>query len=360
MTRRVFNFNPGPATLPFEVIRQASQAVLEYDGQGMSLIEMSHRSKQYDKINAEAEADMKKIMGLGDDYRVLFMGGGASLQFSMVPMNFLRQGQTADYVNTGAWASKAIKEAKKEGSVNVAASSEDRQFAYIPKTFNFTKDASYVHVTSNNTIYGTEWQTYPETNGVPLIVDMSSDILSRKLDYSKFDLIYAGAQKNLGPAGVTIIIAKKDFIDSANDNLPTMLSYKTHAAKNSLFNTPPVFPVYVVGLVLKWILEKGGLDAIEKINTEKAKLLYDMIDANIDFYSPNVDKDGRSKMNVTFRLVNRDLEAKFVEEAKAQDLIGLKGHRDAGGIRASLYNALPLEGVKKLTEFMEQFKKDNK
>ena len=360
MTRRVYNFNAGPATLPYEVLEEASKAVLEYDNQGMSLLEMSHRSKQYDKINAEAEADMKKIMGLGDDYRVMFMGGGASLQFTMVAMNFLHKGKTADYVNTGEWASRAIKEAKKIGNVNVAASSEDRTFAYIPKQLNLTKDAAYVHVTSNNTIYGTEWHEFPETNGVPLITDMSSDMLSRKLDFTKFDLIYAGAQKNLGPAGVTIAVAKQSFIDTAEDALPITLMYKTQAAKNSLYNTPPVFPIYTVGLVLKWIIAQGGLEKIEENNKKKADLLYSALDANTDFYSPNVDKDSRSRMNVTFRLVNRDLEPKFIEEAKAIDLCGLKGHRSAGGIRASLYNAFPYEGVVKLVEFMETFKKNNK
>lgn len=359
MTRRVFNFNAGPATLPFEVIKKASEAVLEYDNQGMSLLEMSHRSKQYDKINAEAEEDMKKLMGLGDDYKVMFMGGGASLQFTMVPMNFLHEGKTADYVVTGEWATRASKEAKKQGNVNIAASSEDRTFAYIPKTLNLTKDAAYLHLTSNNTIYGTAINEYPETDA-PIVVDMSSDILSKKLDFSKFSLIYAGAQKNLGPAGVTIAIGKKDFIESGKEGLPITLSYKTHAAKSSLYNTPPVFAVYTVGLVLKWILEQGGVEAVEKVNRQKAELLYGMLDANTDFYTPNVDKDSRSLMNVTFRLVNRDLEAQFVEEAKAADLVGLKGHRSAGGIRASLYNALPLEGVKKLVEFMDTFKKNNK
>lgn len=359
MSKRVFNFNPGPATLPFSVIQNASQAVLEYDNQGMSLIEMSHRSKQYEKINAEAEADMKAIMGLDDNYRVLFMGGGASLQFSMIPMNFLTEGKTADYINTGEWATRAIKEAKKIGNINVVASSEDRKFAYIPKNVSFTKDAAYAHITTNNTIYGTQWQYIPEVGDVPLVADMSSDILSKRIDFKKFSLIYAGAQKNLGPSGVTVAVIKKDLLNGIPENLPITLNYKTHEKNNSLYNTPPVFPVYVVGQVLKWILEQGGLEAIEKVNRAKADLLYGTLDSLNDFYSPNVDKDSRSWMNITFRLKNEELEAKFISEAKENDLIGLKGHRSAGGIRASTYNALPLEGVERLVDFMKKFKQSN-
>ncbi len=359
MSRRVFNFNPGPATLPHSVIQKASQAVLEYDNQGMSLIEMSHRSKQYEKINAEAEEDMKKIMGLSDDYKVMFMGGGASLQFSMVPMNFLAAGKTADYINTGEWATRAIKEAKKVGNVNVAASSEDKNFSYIPKDLSLTKDAAYVHITTNNTIYGTQWQSIPETGNIPLIADMSSDILCKTMDYSKFSLIYAGAQKNLGPSGATVLVLKKGMLERIPENLPTILNYKTHEKNSSLYNTPPVFPVYVVGLVLKWILEQGGLAEIEKVNRKKADLIYNALDSMSDFYKPNVAKDSRSWMNVTFRLATEELEAKFVSEAKELDLVGLKGHRAAGGIRASIYNALPLEGVEKLTEFMKAFKSKN-
>ena len=359
MSKRVFNFNPGPATLPFSVIQNASQAVLEYDNQGMSLIEMSHRSKQYEKINAEAEDDMKKIMGLGDDYKVIFMGGGASLQFTMIPMNMLTEGKTADYINTGEWSTRAIKEAKKVGNVNVAASSEDRNFAYIPKNLALTPDSAYVHITTNNTIFGTQWQHIPEVGNAPLFADMSSDILSTRLDFKKFSLIYAGAQKNLGPAGVTIVVIKKDLLGRIPENLPITLNYKTHEKNSSLYNTPPVFSVYVVGQVLKWILEQGGLEAVEKVNRAKADLLYGTLDSLNDFYSPNVDKDSRSWMNVTFRLKNEELEAKFIAEAKENDLIGLKGHRSAGGVRASTYNALPLEGVEKLVDFMKKFKQNN-
>ncbi len=359
MAKRVFNFNPGPATLPYSVINLASAAVLEYDNQGMSLIEMSHRSKQYEKINAEAEADLKSLMGLSDDYQVLFMGGGASLQFHMIPLNFLTEGKTADYINTGEWSTRAVKEAKKIGNVNLAASSEDKKFSYIPKEYTLSKDAAYFHYTTNNTIYGTQWQSIPECGDTPLISDMSSDILSKRMDFSKFSLIYAGAQKNLGPAGVTVVVIKKSMLDKIGDTLPTLLNYKTHAKNNSLYNTPPVFSVYVVGQVLKWIINEGGLEKIEEINRKKADLLYGTLDELNGFYSPNVAKDSRSWMNITFRLQTEELEAKFLEEAKKHDLIGLKGHRSAGGIRASLYNALPLEGVEKLVEFMKNFKNNN-
>lgn len=360
--KRVFNFSAGPAILPVEVLKKASEAMLEYDNQGMALIEMSHRSKQYDKINEEAEADMKKIMGLGDDYKVMFMGGGASLQFSMVPMNFLKEGMTADYINTGVWAGKAVIEAKKVGNINVIASSEDRKFSYIPKDIKCTEGAAYLHYTTNNTIYGTEYHFIPEVGNIPLVSDMSSDMLSREMDYSKFSLIYAGAQKNLGPAGVTIIVAKKSFIETAKDasELPVIMSYKTHCEKSSLYNTPPVFAIYTVGLVLKWILAQGGLPAIEKANIKKSDYLYKYLDENTDFYTPTVDKDSRSRMNVTFRIVNHDLEPKFIEEAKAFGLVGMKGHRSTGGLRTSIYNAFPYEGVVKLVEFMEEFKKNNK
>ena len=359
--KRVYNFSAGPATLPEEVLKKASEAILEYDNLGFSLIEMSHRSKPYDKINEEAEADMKKIMGLGDDYQVLFMGGGASLQFSMVPMNFLKEGMTADYINTGVWAGKAVIEAKKEGNINVIASSEDRKFCYVPKDIKCTEGAAFLHYTTNNTIYGTEYQFIPDVK-VPLVADMSSDMLSRKMDFSKYSLIYAGAQKNLGPAGATIIVVKKSFLETAKDEkeLPVMLSYKAHAAKKSIYNTPPVFPIFTVGLVLKWILAQGGLEEIEKANIKKSDYLYKYLDENTDFYSPTVDKDSRSRMNVTFRLVNHDLEPKFIEEAKEVGLVGMKGHRSTGGLRTSIYNAFPYEGVVKLVEFMEDFKKNNK
>ncbi|MDQ7825500.1 MAG: 3-phosphoserine/phosphohydroxythreonine transaminase [Candidatus Eremiobacteraeota bacterium] len=359
MSKRVYNFNPGPATLPYPVLEKAAKSVLEFEDQGMSILEMSHRSKQYEKVNSQAEADIKALMGLSEDYRVLFMGGGASLQFAMIPLNLLREGMVADYINTGEWSTRAIKEAQKIGKVNVAASSEDRKFTYIPKTFNFTKGATYVHMTTNNTIYGTQWHTIPEVGDTPLFADMSSDILSQTMDFNKFSLIYAGAQKNLGPAGVTIIILKKSLLEKCSEKIPLLLSYKTHEKNNSLYNTPPVFSVYVVGLVLEWIKEQGGLKKIEEINRKKQELLYHTLDEMSDFYKPNVDKDSRSWMNVTFRLPSEELEVKFADEAKKTGLHGLKGHRSAGGMRASLYNALPLEGVEKLTEFMKTFAKTN-
>jgi phosphoserine aminotransferase len=359
MAKRVFNFNPGPAILPVPVLEQASKSVLEFGDKGMSLLEMSHRSKDYEKINEETEADLKSLMGLGDEYKVIFVGGGASTQFTMIPTNFLREGTVADYVFTGEWAKRAIKEAKMIGTVNVAASSEDRKFAYIPKQFNLTKDAAYVHITTNNTIYGTQWHFIPEVGDVPLFADMSSDILSHEMDFTKFSFIYAGAQKNLGAAGVTVVILKKSLLEKTRENIPTMLNYKTHVDNNSLYNTPPVFSVYVVHLVLKWLKEQGGLKAMHAHNKKKADLLYTALDEHSDFYKPNVDKDSRSWMNITFRLPNEDLEKKFAEEAKKEGLEGLKGHRSAGGMRASLYNAFPYEGVEKLVEFMKSFKTAN-
>jgi phosphoserine aminotransferase len=364
MAKRVFNFNPGPAVLPVPVLEQASKSVIEYQDQGMSLLEMSHRHKLYEKINEQAETNLKELMGLGkDDYKVIFMGGGASSQFTILPMNLLPQGTTADYINTGTWATNAIKEAKKlgQGQVNVAASSEDKKFNYIPRSFNFTHNAAYVHMTTNNTIYGSQYHFLPDVGSVPLFADMSSDILSCQMDYKKFGLVYAGAQKNLGPAGVTIVIIRKDILDKCAeaDIIPTMFAYKTHAKNNSLYNTPPVFPVYVVGLVLEWIKEQGGLKAIETINKKKGDLVYTTMDTHSDFYKPYVAKEDRSYMNITFRLPSEDLENKFAEEAKAQGMVGLKGHRSVGGMRASIYNAFPYEGVEKLAEFMTTFAKTN-
>jgi phosphoserine aminotransferase len=360
MAKRVYNFNPGPAVLPYPVLEEASKSVLEYADQGMSLLEMSHRSKPYEAINEEAEKDLKEFMGLTAGYRVIFVGGGASSQFAAVPMNLLGPGMVADYINTGTWATKAIEEARKlGGQVNVAASSEDRKFAYIPKSYKLTKGAAYVHMTTNNTIYGTQWQHIPEVGDVPLIADMSSDILSKKMDFNKFSLIYAGAQKNLGAAGVTVVILKESLLEKAIDTIPTMIKYKTHVKNNSLYNTPPVFSVYIVYLVLKWIKKEGGLEAIEKINKKKADLLYGALDEMSEFYHPVVDKDSRSWMNVTFLLPTPELEDKFAKEAKEQGLVGLKGHRSVGGMRASIYNAFPYEGVEKLVDFMKTFSKTN-
>ncbi len=363
MAKRVFNFGAGPAVLPVSVLEEASKSVIEFQDRGMSLLEMSHRDKAYEKINDQAEANLKELMGLGDDYHVIFVGGGASSQFSIVPMNLLPKGVTADYINTGTWATNAIKEAKKlgMGTVNVAASSEDKKFNYIPRTFNFTKDAAYVHMTTNNTIYGSQYHFIPEVGNVPLIADMSSDILSCQMDYKKFALIYAGAQKNLGPAGVTIVIIRKDMLAKCPepDAMPIMFSYKNHVKAKSLYNTPPVFPIYVVGLVLEWIKAQGGLAAVEKTNRKKGDLLYTTMDEHSDFYKPYVAKEDRSYMNVTFRLPSEELETKFADEAKAQGMVGLKGHRSVGGMRASIYNAFPYEGVEALAGFMKSFAKAN-
>ncbi len=356
---RKYNFNPGPAVLPEEVLKIAQDEMLDYKGTGMSIMEISHRSKDFEAVIMGAEEKLKKIFGIPDNYLVLFLQGGASLQFGMVPMNFL-QGGVADYVNTGSWAKKAIKEAKLFGKVNIAGTSEDQNFNYIPEKLNFTPDAKYVHITSNETIGGIQWSQFPDTGDVPLIADMSSDILSRKIDVSKFGLIYAGAQKNLGPAGVTVVIIRKDLVDKCPENITTMLSYKTHAAEKSLYNTPPCFAVYIVKLVLEWVEKMGGLSVIEELNNQKAKLLYEAIDNSNGYYKGTANPKDRSKMNVTFRLPNEALEEKFINESKNAGLIGLKGHRSVGGCRASLYNAMTIDGVKALVNFMEKFAKENK
>ncbi len=361
MGKRVFNFYAGPATLPYEVIKEASENVLDFMDLGLSIIEISHRSKEFDDVIKKAASDMKDLLNLGDEYSVLFLQGGASLQFAMIPMNFLGEGETADYIDTGRWSSKAIKEAKLFGNVNVVASSSDRNYTYVPdvNTLKFTDGASYVHITSNNTIYGTQFHQFPDTGNIPLVVDMSSDFMCRELDMSRFSLVYAGAQKNVGPAGVTVVIIRRDMLERIKRDVPIILKYETHVEKDSLYNTPSVFGVYVIGLVMKWLKKIGGLKEIERINREKAKLLYDAIDDMSDFYRAVVDKNSRSIMNVTFRIVKEELEAKFVEEAKKNGMVGLKGHRSVGGLRASIYNAMSLEGVKTLVEFMKDFARRN-
>jgi phosphoserine aminotransferase len=361
MATRAHNFFAGPAILPVPVIEAARDAAYDFAGLGMSILEISHRSKEFDAVVQKTQADALEIMGLSsDDYAVLFLGGGASTQFAMLPMNFLHG--KAEYVNTGEWATKAIKEAKLMGETVVVASSEDKNFNYLPKELPFSGTADYVHYTSNNTIYGTEFKTVPDAGNVPLVCDMSSDILSRRLDFSKFSLIYAGAQKNLGPAGVTLVVVRKAWVEEkAKTNIPTMLKYKTHVSKESMFNTPPVFPIFVVGKTLEWIKNEGGLDFIQERNEKKAALLYDIFDANPDFYTATVpEKADRSLMNVTFRLPSEELEAKFISEAKAQQMFGLKGHRSVGGCRASIYNACPVESVEALARFMEKFMAENK
>jgi phosphoserine aminotransferase len=363
MAKQVFNFNPGPAVLPKEVLQQAQAELLDYKGTGMSVLEISHRSAEYEEINNSAMALIREIAGLGDNYKVLFLGGGASLQFAMLPMNLLPKGGTASYVETGSWAEKAAKEAKKLGlgTVHIAASMKEEKFSRIPaqSELKIAPDSAYVHITTNNTIYGCQWQYTPEVGNIPLFADMSSDMFSRQLDFKKFALIYAGAQKNLGPAGATMVIIRDDVLAKCADGLSTMLSYKTHADKLSLYNTPPVFAVYIVRLVLEWIKKQGGLKAVEKVNMAKKERIYQMMDLYPDFYRGTVKPDSRSWMNLTLRLPSEDLEKKFLAEAKAIGFVGLKGHRDVGGIRVSLYNALPLEGANKLAEFMESFKKAN-
>ena len=351
------NFYAGPAILPAAVLEKAKAELTDLNGIGLSVMEISHRSKDFDAIITSAEDNFKKLLNIPDNYHILFLQGGASQQFGVIPMNLL-QGGTADYINTGAWAKKAIKEGKLFGNVNIAASSEDKDFSYIPKEFNFAADSKYVHLTSNETIGGVQFNSFPDTGNVPLIADMSSDIMSRKLDMSKFGLIYAGAQKNIGPSGVTLVIIRDDLVQNSADGLTTMLSYKTHAEKKSLYNTPPSFGIYLIKLVTDWLIDLGGIDAIEKINEKKAGLIYGKIDSG-DFYNGTANIEDRSKMNVTFRLKSEDLEKKFIAEATAAGLIGLKGHRSVGGCRASIYNALPLESVQALVKFMDEFEKNN-
>ncbi len=358
---RTMNFNPGPACLPLSVLEEAKEEFLNFGGTGMSILEVSHRSPEYDQVHTEAQSMVKELLGLGDEYQILFLGGGASTQFAMVALNFLAEGKVADYIVTGSWSKKALKEAQIIGKANVAGTGEvDGKFIRIPKIeeCKLTSGAAYIHVTSNNTIAGTQWQTFPKTD-VPLIADMSSDFLWRRFDAKLFSLIYVGAQKNLGPAGVTVVLIHKDMLSRAKDNLPTMLSYKTHADKKSLYNTPPCFPIYMVHKTLKWIKARGGLEAVEKENIAKGKLLYETIDRHSNFFRAPVEKESRSYMNVVFRLPSEELEKKFVAEGKDRNMVGLKGHRSVGGIRVSIYNAVPLEWVKAVSSFMEDFIKRN-
>ena len=360
MSKRVYNFYAGPAALPLEVLKTAQKELLNYNNSGMSIMELSHRSKTYDEVIETAKKNMKDLMGLDDSYHVLFLGGGASIQFAMVPYNFLAKAKVANYVDTGAWSTKAIKEAKKVGETHVLASSKEKDFSYIPKEFTIDENAAYLHITANNTIRGTEWFNFPETGNIPLVCDMSSDFLSRELDYTKFDLIYASAQKNVGPAGVTVVVIKNSLLEKTRDaDLFTMLDYRTHVKKGSMFNTPPAFPIYIVGLVLKWLKANGELAEMEKMNIKKSKLLYDAIDNSNGFYIGTTAREDRSRMNVTFRLRDEKLEEELVKEAIEHDLIGLKGHRSVGGMRASIYNAVPYKGVEKLGDFLEKFRKNH-
>lgn len=355
MTDRIYNFSAGPAVMPVAVLEEARDNMLSLGDTGVGVMEHSHRGKAFTAVYEEAEALVRAVGGVPDDYRVLFLQGGASSQFFMVPMNFLAESQNADYLVTGSWSKKAVAEANRFGTAHVACTSEDRNFCYIPKEHGYSDAPVYVHFTSNNTIFGTQFQEDPETPGHAFLVcDASSDVFSRPIDISKYGIIYAGAQKNLGPSGVTLVIIRDDLVARGRDDLPTMLRYQTHAEKGSMFNTPPTFGIYVMGLVLKWIKSKGGLDAMSERNRNKAGRLYDYLDES-NLFRGTVDADSRSLMNVTFVTGDADLDARFIETAKREGLDGLKGHRSAGGMRASLYNAFPPEGVDRLVEVMRWF-----
>jgi phosphoserine aminotransferase len=359
-TTRVFNFSAGPAVLPLEALEQVQRDLLSLPGVGMSILEVSHRSKPFEEILAGCEADLRRLGGISDNYRVLFLQGGASLQFSMVPLNLLTAQTSADYIVTGAWSQKAVKEAKRVGAVKIAATTEEGNFTRVPQQSELKLDpaAAYVHYTTNNTIFGTEFHYVPETGTVPLVADASSDIFSRPIDVSKYGLIYAGAQKNLAPAGVTLAIIRDDLLKRTPASLPTMLQYGVHADNQSMYNTPPVFAIYVMRLVLAWLLKQGGLAEIDRRNARKADKLYAAIDRT-EFYRGHAAKDSRSRMNVTFRLPSEELEKKFAKEATAAGLDGLKGHRSVGGMRASIYNAFPEDGVDSLVQFMAEFERRN-
>jgi phosphoserine aminotransferase len=357
---RIYNFGAGPATMPVEVLEKAKYELVDWHHAGMSVMEMSHRGKEFVAIAADAEADLRRLLAVGPEYKVLFLQGGATLQFAAIPMNLLRGRKRADYVNTGEWSKKAIAEAKKFCEVNVAATSADRNFTYVPKqsAWNLDTGAAYVHVCTNETIGGVEYHWTPDTGAVPLVADMSSHILSRPVDVSRFGLIYAGAQKNIGPAGLVVVIVREDLLGQAAPGTPNVLDYKQQSEADSMLNTPPTFSVYLAGLTFKWLLEKGGLAAMERVNARKAALLYDYLDSQ-DFFSNPVAKEDRSRMNVPFRLRDDSLDARFLEEAEALGLSQLKGHRSVGGMRASIYNAMPVEGIEALVAFMKDFARRN-
>lgn len=360
MVHRVVNFNAGPSALPLAALQQAQQELLDFEGTGMSVMEHSHRGKEYEATHNEAIALLRELMGIGDNYHVLFLQGGARSQFAIVPMNLLAKDQVADYVLTGAWSEGAAKEAEKIGSVHIAATTkQDGVYRRVPKAseLSLSATARYVHITSNNTIFGTQFHAFPDTGSVPLIADMSSDILCRELDVSKFGLIYAGAQKNMGPAGVTVVIVRKDLVENGRTDIPEIFQYAPHAKANSLLNTPPTFSIYMVRNVLQWLKGQGGLAGIGKINQDKAAMLYTAIERHAGFYRCEVEPESRSIMNVVFNLPTEALEKQFVSEATQADMIGLKGHRSVGGIRASIYNAVCKGDVSKLVEFMDNFAK---
>ncbi|SEK80610.1 3-phosphoserine/phosphohydroxythreonine transaminase [Nitrosovibrio tenuis] len=358
--KHIYNFSAGPAVLPAEVLQQARDEMVDWHGSGMSVMEMSHRGKEFMSIAAKTEADLRELAGIPDNYKVLFLSGGASSQFAMVPMNLLRGKKSANYINTGEWSKKAIKEAKRYCAVHIAASSEDANFTYVPpqNVWNIDREAAYLHYTPNETIGGVEFNWTPDLAhlGVemPLVADMSSSFMSRPLDVARFGMIYAGAQKNVGPAGLCIVIVREDLLGTTVPGTPTMFDYKTHADNDSMYNTPPTYPMYICGLVLEWLKKKGGLAEMERINIAKANLLYDFLDKT-DFYHCPVGKADRSRMNVPFTLKDTGLDEEFLKQAKEQGLVQLKGHRSVGGMRASIYNAMPPEGVKVLVEFMKEF-----
>ena len=360
-TRRAFNFNAGPGALPLPVLQRIREELLDWRGTGMSVMEMSHRSPEFEGIIAGAEEKLRGLLGISDDYAVIFLQGGGSLQFTMAPMNLCLPGKPVDVLHTGMWTAKAIAELKKGILHNIAASTENAKFARLPRKeeIEFSPDASYIHICTNNTIEGTQWTTLPETGNVPLVADMSSDIASRQIDVKRYGVIFAGAQKNLGPSGVTVVIIRKDLAERADKNLPTVLQYRTHIKEKSLYHTPPTFAVYIVGLVLEWIESAGGVPAIEKRNDAKAKLLYDTIESSSGFYHGPVENSSRSKMNVVFRLGggNENLEKQFAQKAAAASLVGTPGHRSVGGLRVSLYNAVTLEAVEALASFMREFQR---
>lgn len=358
---RALNFNAGPAALPEEVLKEAEKSLLNFGNTGMGIMELSHRSKEYQAVHDQAITRLRRLLAIPDDFEVLFIQGGASLQFSMVPMNLLGKDQTAHYVLSGSWSEKALKEADKIGETVISASSKDQKYSFIPE---FSQDdmpdnAAYLHITSNNTIYGTQWQSFPSNKKTPVAADMSSDILSRPLKVDQFDLIYAGAQKNLGPSGVTVVIIRKELLKRSSETLPVMLNYNTFANNNSLYNTPPTLSIYLLSLVLQWAEQIGGLAQIEKANEKKAKMLYDVIDESEGFYIGHAHKNSRSRMNVTFNLHSEDLSREFQIQAKEAGFIGLGGHRSIGGCRASIYNAVPEDHVEKLAAFMKAFKNNN-
>lgn len=355
--KRAFNFNAGPAALPEAVLTKAHQEWFDFQSTGMSVMELSHRSKEYDAVHKQAIALVRHLLNVSDDYEVLFLQGGASLQFSMVPINLLGE-KTGDYILTGSWSEKALKEAQKHGKTKVIASSKDNYYRHIPslKEIELSEESAYLHITSNNTIYGTQWKSFPDTKDIPLIADMSSDILSKPIDVSRFGLIYAGAQKNLGPSGVTLVIVRKDLLERVDEKAPTMLKYSTYASSNSLYNTPPTLAIYLLKLVLEWVDELGGIELIEEINKQKANVLYEVIDNSNGFYIGHAEKNSRSEMNVTFKLHSVEATNDFLKHAKEYGFVGLNGHRSIGGCRASIYNAVPLDHVEELAKFMKDFK----